>query len=149
MLVQPHTGNINADMLALLLTADPDESAVNNYIGAATIAVIKEADKVVAVAAIIIEGRAAELKNIAVSLNCQGQGMAKALIFYMQQLAKESGATSLTVGTGNSSLDQLALYQKCGFRFDSIIPDFFLAYPEPIYENGLRCIDMVILRMEL
>ncbi|MFT6735800.1 MAG: hypothetical protein ACJAS9_004014, partial [Polaribacter sp.] len=33
-----------------------------------------------------------------------------------KRLAKQSGAKIIEVGTGNSSLSQLALYQKCGFR---------------------------------
>ena len=54
------------------------------------------------------------------------------------------------VGTGNSSLDALAFYQRAGFRIVGVIPDFFVDnYPEPIVENGIRCIDMVRLRLTL
>ena len=90
-----------------------------------------------------------ELKNIAVLKEYQGQGIAKSIIGKVKQLAKESGVKTLEVGTGNSSLSQLALYQKCGFRMHSIESDFFDSYPEPIFENGIRCIDMVRLRAEL
>jgi hypothetical protein len=58
-------------------------------------------------------------------------------------------AKALWVGTGNSSLSQLALYQKCGFRIREIESGFFESYPEPIVENGIRCIDMVRLRVDL
>ncbi len=64
-------------------------------------------------------------------------------------MAKESGAKILELGTGNSSLSQLALYQKCGFGMHSIETGFFNSYPEPIFENGIRCIDMVRLCTEL
>lgn len=56
------------------------------------------------------------------------------------------GAHALMIGTGNSSLAQLRLYQRLGFRIVSIVPDFFANYPEPIYENGILCRDMVRLR---
>lgn len=43
-----------------------------------------------------------------------------------------------------------ALYQRCGFSIESIEKDYFVRhYPDPIYENGIECRDMVRLRMEL
>ena len=59
------------------------------------------------------------------------------------------GARALDIGTGNSSLDQLALYQKLGFRITGIVADFFDDYPEPFVENGIACRDMVRLQVEL
>ena len=88
-----------------------------------------------------------ELKNIAVISERQGEGIAKQLINAVKAHAGQTGATSLMVGTGNSSLSQLALYQKCGFRLSHVIPDFFSDYPEPIFENGIPCIDMVVLKI--
>ena len=149
MKIQHHSGEIDSEMMALLLTADPDEAAVLSYIETAKILVALVSGKVIAIAAIIVDGTESELKNIAVASDHQGQGIAKSLISSAKNIAKESGASSLIVGTGNSSLSQIALYQKCGFRLFSIIPDFFADYPEPIFENGIRCIDMVVLRIEL
>lgn len=43
-----------------------------------------------------------------------------------------------------------ALYQKCGFRIVGIDRDFFTDhYPEPIYENGIWCRDMIRLSIHL
>ena len=54
------------------------------------------------------------------------------------------------LGTGNSSIRNLAFYQKVGFRFQSVLRDFFVEYyEEPIFENGIPCKDMVILDMDL
>lgn len=144
-----HTGKINSEMMTLLLTADPDEAAVLDYIETAKILVARASGRVIAIAVIMVNGIQSELKNLAVAADHQGRGIAKSLISAAKNVAKESGALSLNVGTGNSSLSQLALYQKCGFRLFSIRPNFFADYPEPIYENGIRCIDMVILRVEL
>ncbi|WP_273322159.1 hypothetical protein [Vallitalea guaymasensis] len=44
----------------------------------------------------------------------------------------------------------MALYQKCGFHIDSIDKEFFRKhYNKKIYENGIECIDMLRLSMEI
>jgi len=97
-----------------------------------------------------IEGTLWELKNIAVSEEWQGKGVGKALITAAITSARELGAEKLEVGTGNSSISQLAFYQKAGFRMQRIARNFFtLNYDEPIFENGIQCRDMVILMVEL
>lgn len=54
------------------------------------------------------------------------------------------------VGTGNSSLDQLAFYQKGGFRICGVDRDFFVQnYDQQIVENAIQCLDMIRLSMEL
>jgi hypothetical protein len=54
------------------------------------------------------------------------------------------------VATGNSSLNQLAFYQKMVFRLAAIDRDYFLrTYPEPIVENSIQCRDRVWLELDL
>ena len=54
------------------------------------------------------------------------------------------GAREVWIGTGNSSISQLALYQKMGFRIAGVDVDFFTRnYPEEIIENGIHCRDMI------
>ena len=148
-------------MMQLLLAADPNEPLVLSYIATARILVCHVQDALAGIAAVIQQpaetagddtARAiitCELINIAVDPAFQGKGLAKALIQESIALAMGWGASAMDVGTGNSSLNQLALYQKCGFRLHHIERDFFADYPEPIIENGMRCIDKVILRIEL
>ncbi|WP_328515413.1 hypothetical protein [Halobacillus yeomjeoni] len=57
--------------------------------------------------------------------------------------------TYLVVGTSNSSLDNIAFYQKAGFRFHKINKDFFLRYPSPIVEFGIQALDMVVFRKKI
>jgi hypothetical protein len=60
------------------------------------------------------------------------------------------GTTKVVVGTGNSSLDALAFYQKLGFRMEAIDRDHFVrTYPLPIVENGIFCRDMVRLGLSM
>lgn len=91
-----------------------------------------------------------ELVNIAVSEEFQGRGIGKTLVLSAIEIAKQENAKVLEVGTGNSSIAQLALYQKCGFRIVSIDRDFFIKhYNHKIQENGIQCIDMIRLSMDL
>jgi len=144
-----YTGELTTEMLELLLSADPDLISIQRYLPNSSIIVCIEKNLCVGIAVLSISDNHFELKNIAVMSDFQGQGIAKHLILEVSQLAKKLGANRLEVGTGNSSLDQLALYQKCGFRITHIEKDFFENYPEPIYENGIRCIDMVRLEVDL
>ncbi len=90
-----------------------------------------------------------EIMNLAVRENKRGQGLGKALIHDAIQRSADHGAKKVVIGTGNSSLGQLALYQKCHFRITEIIEGFFDNYPEPIIENGILCRDMIRLCYEI
>ena len=91
-----------------------------------------------------------EIKNIAVATKYQGQKIGKAILAQAISVAQNLGAREIEVGTGNSSLNQLAFYQKAGFRIVGVIPNFFIEnYDEPIYENGIHCRDLVRLKYKL
>lgn len=62
--------------------------------------------------------------------------------------ARANGVAAVEVGTGNSSIGPLVLYQRVGFRIIGVDRDFFVRhYPSPIYENGLWCRDLVRLEV--
>ncbi len=147
--IELYDKELTLELMSLLLTADPNKKAILSYLPNSKILVCRNNDLFVGVAVLVETAKVFELKNIAVLDEYQGKGVAKALINEIKQLAQQLGAKSIEVGTGNSSLSQLALYQKCGFRMHSIEPNFFDSYPEPIFENGIRCIDMVRLRVNL
>ncbi len=147
--IELYDKEITSELMDLLLSADPDKKAILSYLPGSEVLICRNGDIFVGVAVLVETAGVFELKNIAVLKEYQGKGIAKAMIGKVKQLAKESGAKTLEVGTGNSSLSQLALYQKCGFRMQSIESDFFDSYPDPIFENGIRCIDMLRLSAEL
>ena len=64
-------------------------------------------------------------------------------------IERASGSIQIIETTGNSSLGELAFYQKSGFRITGVKRDFFADYDPPIFENGIRCLDMVILTLPL
>lgn len=143
--------NINAAPMELLLLADPSVEAVKDYLNRGICYVAKEDDQIVGVY-VLLKTRPfmIELVNIAVDESKQGQGIGKQLVVDCINRARDLGAKVLEVGTGNSSIGQLAFYQKCGFRIKSVDFDFFtLHHKEKIMENGIWCRDMIRLELEL
>jgi Acetyltransferase (GNAT) family. len=137
--------------MALLLLADPSREAVESYLRRGRCYVGELAGQVVAVC-VLIETRphTVELVNVAVAEEEQGRGIGRRMVLHAIDVARSLGFRSIEVGTGNSSLKQLALYQRCGFRIVGVDLDFFTRhYPEPIYENGILCRDMIRLRLDL
>lgn len=137
--------------MELLLEADPSEKIVRSYCAESRVYAVETADGTIGVLVLFsLDAAIAEIKNIAVAENARGKGIGKKLIFHALAEAKRLGFRKAVIGTGNSSIGQLALYQKCGFRMVSIDRGFFLRnYPDPIVENGIPCEDMVRLEYEL
>ncbi|MCJ7841405.1 GNAT family N-acetyltransferase [Lederbergia sp. NSJ-179] len=137
--------------MELLLLADPSRKLVEEYVkrGQCFVACI---DGLVIGVYVLLPTRpeTIELVNLAVDEAHQGKGIGKQLINHAIQQAREQEFKTIEVGTGNSGVAQLALYQKCGFRMTSIDRDFFIRhYPEAIFENGIQVIDMVRLSQDL
>lgn len=139
-----------AQLKKLLLEADPDWQHVLAYLSEVKIFVISNDRRdVIAELCLLQRGDEAEIINLAVTKEHRGFGLAKSLIKHAIENAWQSSVSTVLIKTGNSSFDQLVLYQKCGFRMSYIERDVFKHYPEPIYENGIRCIDQVVLSIEL
>jgi ribosomal protein S18 acetylase RimI-like enzyme len=136
---------------ALLLLADPEQAMVEEYLGRGRCFVAYLNGELIG-EFVLAENAAGhqELMNVAVVEERQGQGWGKRLVLAAIAEARNLGASRLEVATGNSSLGQLALYQKCGFRITGVVPDYFAQhYQEAIYENGIRCLDQVRLSQSL
>ncbi len=131
---------------ALLLEADPSWQQILTYLLRSNLLfMLNDQGQIIAQLCVFRAGDQAEIKNLAVDSRYQKQGLAKALVQFAIEKSKDHSIQTLWVKTGNSSLDQLALYQKCGFRLSHIEPNVFKDYPEAIYENGIRCLDQVVL----
>ena len=144
-------GNTEALPMELLLLADPSEEKVKDYMKRAWCYVMEQEEKIVGVYSLLpTRPGTVELINIAVVEGEQNKGYGKALIRHAVDIARTQGYQTIEVGTGNSSISQLGLYQKCGFRMTHIDRDFFLRhYEKAIVENGIQCVDMVRLSREL
>lgn len=131
--------------IELMLLADPSEKLIKQYLKRGKCYVGEENGEIVGVFVLLsTRPETVELVNIAVVEKHQGKGFGKALVIDAINKAKEHGYKVMEVGTGNSSIDQLALYQKCGFRIIGVDIDFFTVhYEEEINENGIPCVDMI------
>ncbi len=135
----------------LLLQADPSEDLVKNYLKEGECFIAEIQKHLIGVYVLLpINKERVELKNISVRDQFHGKGLGKRLVLDAINRAKSNGYKTIEVGTGNSSIGQLALYQKCGFRIIGVNQDFFTRhYPEDIIENGIPCKDMIHLSQDL
>ncbi|TXC91482.1 GNAT family N-acetyltransferase [Metabacillus litoralis] len=132
----------------LLLEADPSKEMVDNYLLEGSCFVVVYKEDIIGVM-IITEASQYEneIVNLAIKEKYRGKGLAKQLITSACDYSRKKGKQSVIVGTGNSSINQLALYQKCGFRIDYVKKNYFLEnYAGSIVENGIPCLDMVMLK---
>jgi ribosomal protein S18 acetylase RimI-like enzyme len=135
----------------LLLTADPSIERIKTYLadGLCFLAFLNQ--QLIGVFVLVETAPDTyELMNIAVDEKFQGRGFGKRLVHRAKLEVHQRGASVLNVGTGNSSLSQLAFYQKCGFRIVGVERDFFTKnYEEEVIENGIQCVDMIRLSLKL
>jgi len=129
----------------LLLLADPSRQIVESYVKTGFVYIGESADQVIGVYVLKeTEKVVVEIMNIAVEESFQHKGLGKQLISHAIEEASKRGYAQVEIGTGNSSIHQLRLYQQCGFRIVGVDFDYFTrSYDEPIYENGLLCRDMI------
>ncbi|KIL80016.1 GNAT family N-acetyltransferase [Bacillus badius] len=135
----------------LLLSADPSLEAVEKYVERGQCLVAEQGGEVIGVYVLLpTRPHTVELVNVAVSEGQQGKGIGKQLVMHAIREAGKEGYQTIEIGTGNSSIGQLALYQKCGFRVVGVDADFFIRhYSEEIFENGIQCRDMIRLSQDL
>ncbi|CAM5194194.1 Acetyltransferase (GNAT) family protein OS=Ureibacillus acetophenoni OX=614649 GN=SAMN05877842_10698 PE=4 SV=1 [Ureibacillus acetophenoni] len=135
----------------LLLLADPSIKIVEGYLARGNCYIAEVDHKMIGVYVLLsTRPETVEIVNVAVAEEYQGKGLGKQLVLDAIQKARASGYKTIEIGTGNSSIPQLALYQKCGFRITGIDHDFFVKhYSDEIYENGIQCRDMIRLSQNL
>ncbi|WP_460995071.1 GNAT family N-acetyltransferase [Spirosoma harenae] len=134
----------------LLLLADETIDAIEKYIYDSDVYVLiskKSAEPIAVFVLYRISNAEIELKNIAVSEGLQGKGIGSYLMRQIKEIAKQENVQSLLVGTPDCAYQQIKFYEQHGFVTYSVKKDFFVEnYAEPIIENGIRLIDMVLLK---
>lgn len=135
----------------LLLLADPSQKMVEENLKRGESYVAESDNQLIGIYVLLpLKLESVEIVNVAVVEKYQGRGIGKLLVTDAIKRAKGKGYKSIEIGTGNSSVGQLALYQKCGFRITGIDIDFFIRhYQEEIFENGIQCRDMIRLSQDL
>lgn len=137
--------------MELLLAADPSQKIVDEYLKRGRCFVAETGNQRIGVYVLLpTRPQTIEIVNLAVDGQHQGYGVGKYLLRHAIKTAQTMKYTTIEIGTGNSSIGQLALYQKCGFRIVGVDLNFFLRhYEEEIRENGIRCTDMIRLAQDI
>ncbi|MCY1399513.1 putative N-acetyltransferase YvbK [compost metagenome] len=136
----------------LLLLADPSRAQIERYLPDSSLLALMIDDAEPAGVLVLTprEEGYVEITNLAVAEAWQRRGLGRRLLEATIEAARQQGIERLEIATGNSSLDQLGLYQRCGFRIVGVEPDYFLDhYPELISENGIVCRDRILLALWL
>ncbi|MBM7539904.1 GNAT family N-acetyltransferase [Amphibacillus cookii] len=133
------------NFLELLMLADESKEIVLSYIDQGELFSIKKADLVVGVVLFtFLSKNTVELKNIALKEAYRNKGLGKQIVNQAEQYYRDNGYDHIIVCTANSSIANIAFYQKAGFRLIDIEKDFFNQYPTPIYEYGILAQDKLI-----
>ncbi|WCL50011.1 GNAT family N-acetyltransferase [Leptospira sp. GIMC2001] len=135
----------------LFLLADPSKDVVDEYLSDSEIFVARLNEGIIgAIVLYPLADNSVEIKNIAVKPEMQGKGIGSFLIKNVIEYAKNMKKQSILIGTANSSIGQLYLYQKLGFDVSEIKKNFFIdKYSEPIIEDGIQAKHMIMLRQKL
>ncbi len=135
----------------LLLLADPSKLLVDLYLQTSSVFIASINDETIGVIVLFpLTTEIVEIKNIAVKPEYQGRGIGSYLIENVIKIAATNKQKEIRIGTANSSLGQLYLYQKFGFEITEIKKDFFTdSYTELIYENGIQAKHMLVLTKSL
>ena len=85
-----------------------------------------------------------EIELLAVDKTRRGQGLGRAIVAAILEEARLRGVKRLLVGTGNFSLDNIAFYQKCGFRMSHVRRGYFDTVDPPEFWRGIKLRDMIM-----
>lgn len=94
----------------------------------------------------------AEIKNMAVREERQGQGVGRRLVQAAADLAAAEAVTTLLVATAAADIGNLRFYQRQGFRMRSVERDAFTpatGYPPGLRIDGIELRDRVWLDREV
>lgn len=135
----------------LLLLADETVEAIEQYLYDSRIySVWKDKEELAVFCLYPHNSNCLEIKNIAVSTAYQNQHIGSFLIEKIKTMALQQGFETVIVGTSDTGDAQIRFYERNGFIRYDIRKNFFIDhYAEPIFENGRRMVDMVLLRFDI
>jgi ribosomal protein S18 acetylase RimI-like enzyme len=150
--IEPIPSHKTMFLLPMLLEADENEERIRTVLlDPACTAYAFWLDGQLAGAAVVRweEKDPSEILYIEVAAALRGRGYGKQIIQALQNELPRYGGHSLLVGTANASLENIAFYQKCGFRMYEVRRDYFAYIQPPVLEHGIPIRDMLVLRYDL
>jgi GNAT superfamily N-acetyltransferase len=110
---------------------------------------VEDAGQVVGAVTMRWNSEPCEIVELAVAEHRQRQGFGRQIVESVLTEGRHRGKQRIIVGTGNSSIDNIIFYQKCGFRMDHVRRDYFWYHQTPEFENGIRLRDMIVFSYDL
>lgn len=140
-----------APLRELLLDADPDERRIADHLAHGELYVAKNCGTAAGVIVIRQTGEHTwEIMNCSVAPEYRRQRCGTALVWHALDIIRNKGGRYAEVGTSDASPGPMALYESCGFQVYGVINNHFTDnYPEPVWDNGVQCIDMIRMRADL
>ncbi len=138
-------------LIPLLVQAEESESALKWSIAHLSDMVYRmdDGEEVVGAATMQWRDDPCEIMELAIAPQRHGQGLGRQFVQWLIEEARRRGKHRLLVGTANSSIQNIAFYQKCGLRMDHVRQDYFWYYRGKHYENGIQICDMLVFRYDL
>ena len=138
-------------ILTLLLDADPDERQVAAHLAHGELHVVRRNG--IPVGVVVICRKTVdtwEIMNCSVAPDHRRQGCGTALVRHALDVIGGKGARYAELGTSDASPGPMALSRNCGFYVTGTLRNHFLDnYPEPVWDNGVQCIDMIRMRADI
>lgn len=138
------------EILYILEDADEDLTKIKNtLLNINNTIYIIYLNKTYKIGSVVVNWNASEILYISIVKNFRTKGYGKKVITLIIEKAKKMDKNYILVGTGNSSLNNIIFYQKCGFRFYSIIKDHFSYIEPPIKEFNIELKDMIMFKYNI
>jgi N-acetylglutamate synthase-like GNAT family acetyltransferase len=139
------------ELVPILLQAEESEPALRWSLAHLIDAVYRMDDTEQLVGAATMQWRndPCEIMELAIVPERHRQGHGRTLVQWLIQEARARGKARLLVGTANSSIPNIAFYQRCGLRMDHVRRDYFRYYRHPVYEDGIRKRDLLVFSVDL
>ena len=138
-----------ANLRLLFELAEDSVAELDSYIEAGRVLVATSDGEIIGHLQLIGTGdpRQAEIKNMAVREDCQGQGVGRRLIQAAVDLVAAEAMTTILVATAAADIGNLRFYQRQGFRMRSVERDAFTpatGYPPGLLIDGIELRDRVL-----
>lgn len=142
--------SVNSKDWPLLLEADPSKSMIETYLKQSELLEVRQEGQLIGLLVLKqIEAGISEIMNLSVTPLFQKKGIGRQLIEQAIAYSQARQDQKIVVATGTTSIVPFLLYQKCGFRVESIERNYFTEhYTEKLIENGVQLKDRLRLSRE-
>ena len=135
--------------LELMRLADDSEQALRDYLYIGRLFLLQEEPESPPIGQLLIlqpDHTHAEVKSLSIATERQGQGLGGLLVKEVLSILKRDGILRVIVAASTADIDNIAFYQRLGFRCLTIERDTFTpakGYPEGLQSNGILVRDKI------